>query len=185
MPAVCARQRDSFVGGGCCPPLVVCGSRKPSRADMESAPTCEGRCPHRPGRLPHRGEAVAAKRLMRAELAMATRLRLITVTRPLIRPRAGSRPPSPLGEGTLQLVQRFPEELQLRLDGIHQGVELVGGQALGTVALGLGRVIVGLDHQTVGTDGHCRLGQRGHHEGNACRVARVDDNGQMGHLFST
>ena len=42
---------------------------------------------------------------------------------------------------------------------------------------------MGLDHQTVGTDGHCRLGQRGHHEGNACRVARVDDNGQMGHFF--
>ena len=35
----------------------------------------------------------------------------------------------------------------------------------------------------LGTDGHCRLGQRGHHEGNACRVARVDDNGQVSHLF--
>ena len=172
MPAVCARQRDSLYGAGVAHPWLCA-----------AAASLPGRIWNPPGKASPSGEAVAARRLMRAELAMATRLRLITVTWPLIRPRAGLRPPSPLGEGTLQLVQRFPEELQLRLDGIHQGVELVGGQALGTVALGLGRVIVGLDHQTVGTDGHCRLGQRGHHEGDACRVARVDDNGQMGHLF--
>ena len=46
----CNARKAFFVGGGCCPPMVVCGSRKPSRADMESAPTC-GRCLQRPGRL--------------------------------------------------------------------------------------------------------------------------------------
>lgn len=116
--------------------MVVCGSRKPSRADMESAregfpiggscrrqATDEGRACH--------GNPFAANH---GNLAPHPASGGASATFP------------PLGKGTLQLIQRFPEELQLRLDGIHQGVELVGGQALGTVALGLGRVIVGLDH---------------------------------------
>ena len=50
-------------------------------------------------RLPPRG--CARRRLMRAELANASREWVIAAHSPLIRPRAGPRPPSPAGEGNL------------------------------------------------------------------------------------
>ena len=46
-------------------------------------------------------EAAARRRLMRAELATASREWVIAAHSPLIRPRAGPRPPSPAGEGNL------------------------------------------------------------------------------------
>ena len=57
-----------------------------------------------------------------------------------------------------------------------------GGQALGTVALGLGGVVVDLDHQAVGTGGHGSLCQLGHHPCMAAGVAGVHYDGQVGHL---
>ena len=47
------------------------------------------------------GKAAARRRLMRAELANASREWVIAAHSPLIRPRAGPRPPSPAGEGNL------------------------------------------------------------------------------------
>ena len=52
-------------------------------------------------RLPPSGKAAARRRLMRAELANASREWVIAAHSPLIRPRAGPRPPSPAGEGNL------------------------------------------------------------------------------------
>ena len=50
---------------------------------------------------PRWGKAAARRRLMRAELANASREWVIAAHSPLIRPRAGPRPPSPAGEGYL------------------------------------------------------------------------------------
>ena len=79
-------------------------------------------------------------------------------------------------------VELFAEELHLFADKAHQLVELVGRQALGAVALGLGGVVVHLDHQAVGTGGHSGLGQLRHHPGVAAGVAGVHHHGQVGHF---
>ena len=79
-------------------------------------------------------------------------------------------------------VELFAEELHLFADKAHQLVELVGRQALGAVALGLGGVVVHLDHEAVGPGGHSGLGQLGHHPGVAAGVAGVHHHGQVGHL---
>ena len=56
-------------------------------------------------------------------------------------------------------VQLFAEELHFLADELHQLIKLVGGQALGTIALGLGGVVVHLDHQAVGPGGNGSLGK--------------------------
>ena len=80
------------------------------------------------------------------------------------------------------LVHLLAEELDLFADELHQLIELVGRQALGTIALGLGGVVVHLDHQAVGPGGYGGLGQFRNHPGVAAGVAGVHDDGQMGHL---
>ena len=76
----------------------------------------------------------------------------------------------------------FAEELYLLADELHQFIELVGGQALCAVALGLGGVVVHLDHQTIGTGSDRSFRQLRHHPCVAAGVAGVHHHRQVGHL---
>ena len=66
---------------------------------------------------------------------------------------------------------------------MHEGVELLGGEGLLAVALGVGGVVVHLDDQAVGTGGHGGQGQGLHHPVHAGGVGGVDDDGQVAHLL--
>ena len=72
------------------------------------------------------------------------------------------------------------EEICSFIDFFHQMVEHFWRQGLGTVAEGLLRVIVDLDHETIGSGCDSCHGKRLHHEADACRMARVDDDRKMG-----
>ena len=62
---------------------------------------------------------------------------------------------------------------------LGQSVEGLGPQGLGTVAQGMGRVVVDLDQEAVGTGGHGAHGQGIHQPALAGGVAGVDDDGQV------
>ena len=53
-----------------------------------------------PAQEPYGGGSCRCRRRMRGELAEAARTRGDIASSPLVRPRAGPRPPSPTGEGT-------------------------------------------------------------------------------------
>ena len=72
------------------------------------------------------------------------------------------------------------KEIRSFIDFFHQMVEHFRRQGLGTVAEGFLRVIVDLDHETVGSGCDSCHGKRLHHEADACRMARVDDDRKMG-----
>ena len=69
------------------------------------------------------------------------------------------------------------------LNLFHQLIKRLRRQGLGAVAEGLFRIIVNLDHQAVGAGRDGCEGERLHHEADAGRVARVNDDGEMGLLL--
>ena len=82
--------------------------------------------------------------------------------------------------GKEQRLTERVEEIRSFVDFFHQMVEHFRRQGLGTVAEGFLRVIVDLDHETVGSGCDSCHGKRLHHEADACRMARVDDDREMG-----
>ena len=58
-------------------------------------------------------------------------------------------------------------------------LERLGRQRLRAVGLGVGRVVVHLDHQPIRARGHRRQRHGAHQRGNAGRVAGIDHDGQV------
>ena len=89
-------------------------------------------------------EAVARRRLMRAESTAASRSRVLAARPPLIRPRSGPRPPSPKGGRLLSQKrgQLFCQPLH-RPASVADGVLFRRGQLGIAAVLGVGAAAIG------------------------------------------
>ena len=79
------------------------------------------------------------------------------------------------------LLHRLHKVMELQ-QLLRQAVEHLRLQGLGAIAQGMGRVVVDLDQQSVGTGGHGAHGQGIYQPALAGGMAGIDDDGQVGQL---